>query len=76
MTAQERIALGLLMIARNPATLLFLIPAMFLLLPLAAVFGCVWLLIKLAELAFARKPAPPKQLQERPIVFPFKENKW
>jgi hypothetical protein len=76
MTAQERIGLGLLMIARNPAALLFLIPAMFLLLPLAMVFGCVWLLIKLLELVLAKKAASPKQLQEPPIVLPIKENKW
>jgi len=51
MNGNMRLALGLAMIARNPATLLILIPAACVIVP---VLGFGWLLLKLAEAVFAK----------------------
>jgi hypothetical protein len=76
MSGRDKITLGLALIARNPGSLLFLFPLLFLGLMVALVFGFFYLFIKALEIALAplRKPTPAQI--EAPTILPMKESKW
>ncbi len=83
MNPNTRVALGLAMIARNPATLIFILPLLSLALLVGLVLLAGWLLLKLAEAIFAkpqiRLQAPLVRLPEQ-VLLPAPENhepqKW
>jgi hypothetical protein len=76
MSAQERITLGLVLIARNPGSLLFIVPLFVLLIPVAMIFLFFYLLIKFLEIVLAPKRMPPPKQIEAPPILLMKEKKW
>jgi hypothetical protein len=76
MNSQNRVGLGLLMLAQNPVGALFaLIAAIFLLIPIGLPLLAVFLLIKLLEVVLAKKPAATQRLEATNVVV-MKREKW
>jgi hypothetical protein len=76
MSAQERITLGLVLIAQNPGSLLFVVPLFVLLIPVAMIFLFFYLLIKFLEIVLAPKRMPPPKQIEAPPILLMKEKQW
>jgi hypothetical protein len=76
MGPRERITHGLVLIAQNPGSLLFIVPLFVLLIPVAMIFLLFYLLIKFLEIVLARKRMPPPKQIEAPPILLMKDKQW